>query len=327
MFVLRKLIEVLTGNEARTIMNKNTLKYILILLTTLFYGNFVQAQIAPRILVVIAHPDDESILSVTLYKLAKEEHGKVDLFVITNGEAGFRYSGLAERYYGCKLTDAEDAKRNLPAIRRKELREAGNILGVNHYYFAKQPDTRYSLDEHEPLDSSWNVPAVKKQLNDLITHNHYGYVFCLLPEALTHGGHKAASLLALDAIAVLPADKRPVILGAALRNKSDSIHNFDGLKGYDKTNVVSAAPVFSTDRTSTFGFNNRINYKIIANWELAAHKSQGATQMTINDGDLEEFWYFSINSDKAQTRSAQLFSLLKQTPDATTQIVLTQASR
>ena len=70
-----------------------------------------EGQNLPRVLVVVAHPDDESVLSVTLYKLAKEQYARVDLFVITNGEAGYRYSTLAEQFYGVSLANAGSARR------------------------------------------------------------------------------------------------------------------------------------------------------------------------------------------------------------------------
>lgn len=273
-----------------------------------------QAQTPLKTLVVIAHPDDESMFSVTLYKLAKEQHGTVDLFVITNGEAGYKYSTLAEQYYGCKLTDAEDARKKLPAIRKKELHEAGEVLGIAHYYFGNQSDSHFSLDEHEPLDTSWHVPEVRRQLSHLLTQNHYDYVLCVLPEADTHAGHKAATLLALDAVAALPVNERSVILAAALRNKTDAVKEFEQLHDYQHSATLAAAPSFTTDRTTSFSYRNKINYKIIANWELAAHKSQGATQMTMNDGDLEEFWYFKINNPEKLTQTAQLFSRLSQSP-------------
>jgi len=111
-----------------------------------------------RVLVVVAHPDDESIFSVTLYKIAKEQHGTVDLFVITDGEAGYKYSTLAEEYYHVDLTDKKAGIANLPRIRKKELRNAGNIIGVSNYYFEDQTDAHFGLDEKEPLDTSWNIP-------------------------------------------------------------------------------------------------------------------------------------------------------------------------
>jgi len=64
---------------------------LLVLLTA--FSEAVSAQTRPSALVVIAHPADESMLSVTLYKLAKEHHGNVELFVITNGEAGYPLLG------------------------------------------------------------------------------------------------------------------------------------------------------------------------------------------------------------------------------------------
>jgi len=271
-------------------------------------------QPALRALVVVAHPDDESNLSVTIYKIVKEHKGEVDIFVITNGEAGYRYSTLAEQYYGYSLTNAIDGKARLPRIRKKELREAGHILGISNYYFANEKDSHYSIDEHEPLDTSWHVPTVQRKLGRLLSKKNYDVVFCLLPEASAHAGHKAATILALNAVAKLPASRRPVVLGTALRNKTDSVRRYNGLAGYNDTRTTSEVPAFSTDRTITFSYKNRINYKIIANWELAAHKTQGATQMTMNDGDLEEFWYFAeigpIHTDKV----AKLFGLLNQSP-------------
>ena len=59
---------------------------------------------------------------------------------------------------------------------------------------------------------------------------------------------------------------------------------------------------------------NRVNYKVIANWEIAEHKSQGFTQMTMNDGDLEKFWYFKLNGQAGIDKCRKLFELLKQVP-------------
>src|SRR5579859_7055509 len=59
----------------------------------------------PRVLLVVAHPDDELCFAVTVYKITHELGGTVDQVVITNGEGGYRFSLLAEDYYGVKLTD------------------------------------------------------------------------------------------------------------------------------------------------------------------------------------------------------------------------------
>jgi len=267
-----------------------------------------------RVLVVIAHPDDESILSVTLYKIAREYHGLVDLFVITNGEAGFKYSTLAEGYYGVALTDEKTARSKLPDIRRQELKNAGKILGISHYYFGNQRDDKYCLNEKQPLDSCWNIPLVQSKLHKVLYSGNYDFVFCLLPEATEHGAHKAATLLALQQVAMLPPAKRPIILGAYTRNKADSILHFTGYLNYTSTKTEADTALFRIDRTTSFSYNNRLNYKVIANWEIAEHKSQGATQMTMNDGDLEEFWYFSQNDSSGIELCHKVFNALQRTP-------------
>jgi len=268
----------------------------------------------PHVLVVIAHPDDESVFSVTLYKIAKEHHGIIDLFVITDGEAGYKYATLAESYYGVALTDQKIGRSELPRIRKRELKNAGHVLGVAHYYFMNQEDSHYGLDEHDPLDTSWDVKAVNKKLDKLLANNNYDLVFCLLPEPSTHGAHKAASLLVLNAIAEMPANKRPLILGAVTRDKTDSVTVFSQYKDYDITQTVTDKPLFSVDRTACFSYRNKVNYKVIADWELAEHKSQGFTQMSMNDGDVEEFWYFKLNGTAGTVKCDSLFKLLSLVP-------------
>jgi LmbE family N-acetylglucosaminyl deacetylase len=292
-------------------------KYIVLIIFLCYTGINANAQInnnSPRVLVVMAHPDDESVFSVTLYKIAKEHHGIIDLFVITDGEAGYKYATLAESYYGAALTDEKIGRSQLPRIRKRELKNAGHILGVAHYYFLDQRDSHYGLNEHDPLDTSWDVKAVNKRLNQLLVDNHYDLVFCLLPEPSTHGAHKAASLLALNAVANLPANKRPLILGADLCDKSDHTIKFSQYKDYEITQTVTDTALFSIDRTACFSYKNRVNYKVIANWELAEHKSQGVTQMGMNDGDIEKFWYFKLNGTAGIAKCDSLFKLLRSVP-------------
>ena len=59
----------------------------------------------PKLLIVAAHPDDEYAFAATTYRLTRELGWTADHVVITNGEAGYRYSALAEAIYGVDLTD------------------------------------------------------------------------------------------------------------------------------------------------------------------------------------------------------------------------------
>lgn len=268
-----------------------------------------------KILIVTAHPDDETAFAATVYKVTKELHGIADQCVITNGEGGYKYSTLSESYYGLELTDEKVGRENLPHIRKQELMNAGKIIGIRNIYFLDQKDAHYGLDEHEPLDTTWNVSWVSTRLKEIMTQTKYDYVFCLLPTPETHAHHKAATMLAIKAIQSLPKEQRPVILGVTVATKSDTAHyQFHQLKDYNFTQVEGDAPFFFFDRSVKFGYKDALSYKVIVNWEIAEHKSQGTMQLAMNQGDLEQFWYFSINGFAHVESCNQFFESLKKIP-------------
>src|SRR3984957_11941126 len=207
-------------------MKKNILVLVFLFLIAQLYSQSFPVSSptkpGPKILVVVAHPDDETGMAATIYKITHELNGTVDQCVITNGEGGYKYSTLANAYYGFDLTDEKTGRANLPRIRKQELMNAGKIIGTNNIFFLDQKDAHYGLDEHEPLDTSWNVSWVNARLKDILTKTKYDYVFCLLPTPETHGGHKAATLLALRAVEGLPESQRPIILGVSGSAKTDT---------------------------------------------------------------------------------------------------------
>lgn len=268
-----------------------------------------------KVLVIVAHPDDETIMAATIYKITHEQGGIVDQAVMTNGEGGYRYSLLAELYYNLKLTDEKIGRENLPRIRKQELLNAGKIIGVRNYYFFDQKDAHYGLDEREPLDTTWNVKWVQTRLKEILTTNKYDFVFCLLPESETHAHHKAATILALRTINEL--EEKPIILAVTTSNQADTIQkSFTQLGNHPLTKISSGKPVFLVDRTTPFGFKDKLNYKVIVNWEIAEHKSQGTMQTYMNSGDFENFWFFDINPKSAFQKAEDFFRMLNsQTPN------------
>ena len=270
------------------------------------------AQKAPSALVVIAHPDDEGAFSATLYKIANELHGTVDIFVITNGEAGYKYSTLAEPLYHLKLTDEKIGRQHLPAIRRQELLNAGKILGIRKIFFANEKDAYYGQNEREPLDTSWNVKRVNAKLDSVLAHHAYDFIFCLPPNEQTHGGHKAATILGLRAVERMPAAKRPVALTGFVTSKSDTVvRKVQGLKGYPETDVISDTALFKVNMKPGIGYQGKLNYNIVKNWEIAEHKSQGTMQLFMSrNSDFEVFWYFKINGPEHIERARKLFEQL-----------------
>ncbi|HSM16714.1 MAG TPA: hypothetical protein VK845_06925, partial [Gemmatimonadales bacterium] len=89
---------------------------------------------------------------------------------------------------------------------------------------------------------------------------------------------------------------------------------FEGLDGYPSTRVAGGAPLARFDRTQKFGLNDRLDYKIIANWVIAEHKSQGTMQLLMNRGDIECFWYFDVNGPEGRDRVTDVFTRLRHHP-------------
>ena len=285
-------------------------KYLLIIASALCFIS-TQAQ-SPKVLIVTAHPDDETGMAAVVYKITHDLHGIADQCVITNGEAGYKYSTLGNDYYGLELTDPAIGRAHLPRIRKQELINAGKIIGMNNIFFLDQRDAHYGLDEHEPLDTSWNVAWVATRLKEIMTITPYDFVFCLLPTPETHGGHKAATLLALRAVQSLPMAQRPIIMGVSVSSKTDTaIQKFTQLKSYTETKINADTAQYRFDRSAPFGYKGKLNYKIVVNWEIAEHKSQGTMQLAINMGDYENFWFFALNKPEDKAKCNTLFDRLK----------------
>ncbi len=274
--------------------------------------NLISAQ---NVLIVTAHPDDETACAATVYKITHELRGTVDLAVITNGEGGYKYSTLAEDFYQLELTDEKTGRENLPRIRKTELMNAGKIIGIRNYFFLDQWDRKYTTDELDPLDTAWDVGLIKRRLKQIMENGKYDFVFCLLPVPETHGHHKAATMLALEVVNQQTKDQRPIILGTRDSEIKDTVGaQFSRLKDYELTAVNKNVAPFVLDRTTKFGYKNSLDYKIIVNWEIAEHKSQGTMQLQMNRNDYEKFWYFQLNDEAGIEKTRKLFEKLKHVP-------------
>jgi LmbE family N-acetylglucosaminyl deacetylase len=258
----------------------------------------------------VAHPDDEYYVAATVYRIASELGGTVDQVVITNGEAGFHYAQLAERFYGVTLTGERDGRTHLPSIRKEETRRAGRILGIRNQYFLDERDNRFALDADEALTQVWNRGRVVDSLVARLEAEPYDFVFVILPREDTHGHHKAAAVLALEAASRVSPERRPVVLGAEPAHSAGATPEFRGLRNFPTTATLSGAPAFSFDRTRSFGHDGALRYDIVVNWVIAEHKSQGLFQSDCGRHDVERFWLFNQPVEDAQTRVRALSNAL-----------------
>lgn len=266
----------------------------------------------PRILAVVAHPDDECGFAGTLFKTATHLNGVCDIAMITNGEGGFKYSTLAEAVYGRPLTDEEVGRMQLPQIRRHEFLSGCKIMNIRHAYMFMEKDHRFTLDTNEILGPDakvWDLDRIQKGLKTIMLKNNYDYVLVFTPVPNTHAHHKCASILAIRTIAQLPADKRPVILGQRSYTEGVALEDFPGLEGFPETVYAEQGP-YTFDRNQTFGYKQRLNYKIIVNWVIAEHKSQGTMQLLMHKGDQEWYYPFSVNDPKKDEQTKAFFKKL-----------------
>ncbi len=142
-------------------------------------------------------------------------------------------------------------------------------------------------------------------LADLLSREKYDAVFTLLPTAETHGHHRAATLLALEAVSRAEGT-RPLILGADARASQGPQLSFAGLPDEPLTRVASQAPTLAFDRNTPFGYRDALNYQIVVNWLIAEHKSQGLFQTDFSQDRFEEFWAFQVSGADAGERVSAL---------------------
>ncbi|MBO0951240.1 PIG-L family deacetylase [Fibrella forsythiae] len=280
---------------------------LLILLLLLSTGVAAQSF---KTLIVTAHPDDETMFPVTVFKLVRELGGSADLALVTDASGG--YNGMvASKYYGMNLLDSAVGRRVLPAIRKKELMKAGEVMGITNFFFFDQVDDSYSTDPAPYLGGRrWNIELVERQLDEVLTKGRYDLVLCLVPSAEQHAHHKAATILTLRAVARL-AGKKPIVLGGRTLSRATTL-SFAELPGYPETKVLASAPVYELDVSHTFGEGGKHSYQIVADWVKAEHKSQsGDMNVAMHRGDVEVFYYFAQNGPNGLETIKKLFTALK----------------
>lgn len=268
----------------------------------------------PDVLLVVAHPDDEAMFAATVYKITHTLKGNVDLALVTDGGGGFRYAQLAEPIYGLELTDERIARHHLPAIRKQELLSGGRIIGLRNYYFLDQPDPEYTENVDTVLNHVWAADRVRSRLHEIMQRGGYDFVFVHLPIPNFHAHHKAASILALEAASAFPPPERPAVLGSFVGSRNDStqfFRDFHEHPGYPITRVTSSLPPYTFDRLQPLSPDGRLDYRIVVNWLIAEHKTQGTMQLLVNRGDLERFWLFEANGGDAAARTEALFRRLE----------------
>jgi len=173
---------------------------------------------------------------------------------------------------------------------------------VRSNYFYDQCDTGFTLDPRQGPEA-WNVSKIQYDLLKLLKRERCDLLFTLLPEPESHGHHQAVTLLALEAVAEMPADQRPAVLGVC--TASTGSRRTTALYPSGQTPSLTATTtresLWSFDRRTPILRNSALEYSIVANWVIAEHKSQGKFQMEFGRKIVKHYWLFQISG--AQKRS------------------------
>jgi len=252
-----------------------------------------------KVLLVVAHPDDESECAALLYRISHELGGIVDQVIVTNGEAGHQYSAPARAL--TRLTRQEPVEDHtgrewLIQTRRAEVMRAGQILGIRHQHFLEQSDTGLTFEARDGF-SVWDVPRIQRELGRLLTHARYDFVFVLSPTADTHGHHQAVALLTLEALANVAAQERPALIAVKSQTGAD-IATDPAVSAY----FTRENQEWIFDRRTPMTCHHALNYSVIVNWVIAEHKSQGLLQMDGGRRTHESFRLFALSGTQAAAR-------------------------
>lgn len=279
-------------------------------------GTEMQAQqldYQPKVLLVTAHPDDDAIYSATVFKTTHLLDGVVDLAMMTNGEGGYRYSTLGNFIYNRELDKEEVGRDYLPGIRKQELMAGGEIVGMRNYYFFDQVDDEFSRNIERPMQN-WDISWIKQRLQKILRENSYDFVFTMTPSEATHGHHKASAILALQAIQELPEDERPIVFATTIGDSLGDRTDYTELEGYPISKLMEDQQPMEFDRTQKFGHDDRLDYKIITNWVIAEHKSQGTMQLLMGRGNVEQYWPYAINKGQDLGKAETFFEAVNEVP-------------
>ena len=280
----------------------------LLAILILFVSSAIQAQ-GPKVLVVTAHPDDETGFSVTMFKITHELKGTVDMAVMTDGGGGFADSQLGAMYYGLPLTDSVTARTHLPMLRKQEILNAGKIMGVRNIYFMEQPDDWYTTDITPYISGkNWDIGYVERRMDRLLAERGYDLIITMLPHSGQHGHHKTSVLMALRALQRYKGPNKPIIIAGSSMSANSKPTDFTMLDGYPETKLKPNAPKFTLNRAFRFKENDKVSYKIVADWVISEYKSQGAIQENgIHRTDMEIYHYYDMNDASGIEKVQKLF--------------------
>src|SRR5947208_13253734 len=224
------------------------------------------------ILVVVAHPDDETMVSAYLAKAVYDEHKRVAVIYSTRGDGG----GNAMGYEQAAALGAE---------REIEARRACAFLDIMNVWFLDGPDTP-GQDVLRSLET-WNHGAALGKAVRLVRLTRPEVVLTWLPDYVAgenHDDHQAAGVIATEAFD-LAGD--PTVFPeqvSAPRNRTSISNLPEGLRPWQPEKIYYFSDASHTDflagqgpeyPTTDVSASRHVPYYRIAAEEMSFHLTQG----------------------------------------------------
>lgn len=162
-----------------------------------------------HILLLFPHPDDETFSAAGTIMMHKREHGtKVTVASLTSGEMGRN------------LGNPRVANREtLPLIRKKELENACDIMGVDELLHLGYRDKTLEFED---------VQTVATHLQEVIQDVDPSLVITFYPGLSIHPDHDATGAAVIEAMRKIPESRRPKLHTKAITaNAADEIGEAD----------------------------------------------------------------------------------------------------
>ena len=277
----------------------NLRSFCLLAYATLFVSTAIAQNLKPvppddrfkaDILVIVAHPDDETEVSGYLARAIFDQNKRVAVIFGTRGDGGGDATG-------------QEQAAALGAEREIEARRALGVLGVTNIWFLGGPDTP-GQDVLRSLET-WNHGASLGQAVRLVRLTRPEVILTWLPDYVAgenHGDHQASGVIATEAFDMAGDPSMfPEQLAAPrdrnnIGNLTEGLHPWQPKKLYyftDATNPAFQAgkgPSYPTEEESP---SKKVPYYKIAAEEMSFHLTQDDTgQMATAAMKKGDFTYF-----------------------------------
>lgn len=242
------------------------------------------ARFKADILVVVAHPDDETLVTSYLAREIFDEHKSVAVVYGTRGDGGNNEVGPEQALA-------------MGQIRESEARRALGTLGISNVWFLSGLDTP-SQNVLNSLER-WGHGSCLDQLVRLVRITRPSVILTFLPDFTTgenHADHQAAGVLATEAFdgagdpVVFPEQVSPAANPEGTMNFTEALRPWQPEKIYYFHNpthdiFTNQGPHYATDEMSP---SRHEKYGMLAAKAFAQHRTQGGdhVQRALDEGTL-----------------------------------------